>query len=76
VDEQSITLSGAGDYDVPKLESQTPTVLVNGAGNAAPWAADTLEARISGLGNVKYYGSPTVTKEVGGAGKITNLGGR
>jgi hypothetical protein len=74
VAEQDVEINGFGAYQAAKLESQTTTVKVNGAGSATLWATDTLDVRIPGAGSVTYYGSPDITKKITGVGTIVSRG--
>jgi hypothetical protein len=74
VAQQTISITGAGNYSAPKLESKKATVMLRGAGKATVWAVEDLEVTITGLGNVAYYGSPTVKEKVVGLGSVTSLG--
>lgn len=68
--EQSVTISGAGDYRGARLASQNATVTVAGAGRVVVSAEQTLKATISGAGMVEYLGNPRVTQRVSGAGSV------
>jgi len=46
---------------------------LSGAGSAAVWVDDELDATISGAGSINYYGSPEVTKQISGVGASANL---
>lgn len=74
VTEQKVTISGAGSYEAPKLESQKVVAKLQGLGSATVWAVEELDATIRGVGRVSYYGSPIVRKEITGPGTITSLG--
>jgi len=74
VAEQSIAITGAGNYSAPKLESKKARVDLRGVGKATVWAVEDLDANIRGLGSVEYYGTPTVSKNVSGLGSVTSLG--
>lgn len=74
VAEQTVTISGAGSYDAPKLESQQAKVTLKGLGSATVWAVEELDATIRGIGSVSYYGTPKVTKEITGPGSVKSLG--
>lgn len=71
VNEQVVTISGAGDYNAAELSSTDAVITVSGGGDAAVNAAGTLDANISGAGNITYSGDPTVTQNISGAGSIT-----
>lgn len=68
--EQTVTISGAGEYRGGKLLSQNTTVTVAGAGKVVVNAEKTLVATISGAGSVEYFGDPQVTERVSGAGRV------
>ena len=72
---QKVRMSGAGDYRAAKLESQTTSVTVSGAGRAIVRAQKMLDISVSGAGSVEYYGDPKVTQDVRGVGSITRKGG-
>jgi hypothetical protein len=74
VTEQNVTISGAGSYDAPKLESQKAKVTLQGVGSATVWAVEELVAKIRGVGSVSYYGTPKVSKEITGPGSVNSLG--
>jgi hypothetical protein len=73
VDDLSLTLSGAGNYEGKKLESKSATIQSSGAGRAVVNASDTLTVNISGLGKVDYVGSPKITKDISGLGSVTHV---
>ncbi len=70
VTEQSISLSGAGDYRAPRLLSETATVSVAGAGRVVVHADKSLRASLSGAGSVEYLGDPEVRESVSGIGRV------
>jgi len=74
VAEQTVTISGAGSYDAPKLESQKAKATLEGLGSATVWAVEELDATIRGVGSVSYYGTPKVSKEITGPGSVKSLG--
>jgi hypothetical protein len=74
VREQKVTISGAGSYEAPKLESQKVKAALKGVGSARVWAVEELDVTIRGVGSVSNYASPTVRKEITGPGTITSLG--
>lgn len=75
VDEQSVTISGAGEYRAPDLVSRDATVTVAGAGQVIVHATRTLKATISGAGQVEYLGDPEVTERVSGIGRVKRRAG-
>jgi hypothetical protein len=70
VAEQSISLSGAGDYRAPRLLSETAKVSVAGAGRVVVHAERSLRVSLSGAGNVEYLGNPEVRQSVSGIGRV------
>ena len=70
VAEQSISLSGAGDYRAPRLLSETAKVSVAGAGRVVVHAEQSLRVNLSGAGNVEYLGNPEVKQSVSGIGRV------
>ena len=74
VTEQSVTLSGAGEYNSPKLQSQRARLTINGLGSATVWAEEELDVTIRGAGKVSYYGTPRVRQRIAAIGRLTNLG--
>jgi hypothetical protein len=71
---QSIRLSGLGNYAAANLESNEASVQVTGAGGAVLWVHDMLDVKISGAGEVEYYGTPTVTSDISGIGNLSDKG--
>jgi len=74
VSQQSVELSGLGDYQAGDLVSETATVTLSGAGEATVWVTEQLDAEISGAGTIRYYGSPQTNTESSGIGKVESLG--
>jgi len=70
VSEQSISMSGAGDYRAAGLASERARIAVSGAGRVVVNATRSLDVEISGAGTVDYIGNPEVTKKVSGAGRV------
>jgi Putative auto-transporter adhesin, head GIN domain len=70
VTDQSISVSGAGDYQAGKLISDNAVVDVSGAGKIIVNARKTLKASISGAGVVEYLGDPVVKESISGIGRV------
>ena len=68
--EQTLSISGAGEYRGARLVSENATVTVAGAGRVVINAEKTLKATISGAGSVEYLGDPHVTEHISGAGRV------
>lgn len=75
VDEQRISISGAGDYRGSNLVSDRASVRVSGAGRVVVDAQKTLDVEVSGAAKVDYKGDPTITKRVGGAARVRRYEG-
>ena len=58
--EQTVTISGAGDYQAKELESKTATITIDGASNSIVNVTNVLNAIINGVGNIEYTGNPKV----------------
>jgi hypothetical protein len=67
---QSVSVSGAADYQAAKLASDSASVEVSGAGKIVVNARKKLNASISGAGVVEYLGDPVVTQSISGAGRV------
>lgn len=74
--EQTVSLSGAGNYKGSRMESTRSIVKLSGVGNAVIWANESLDASLSGAGVIEYYGDAKVTQKVSGLGVIKYLGAR
>jgi len=70
VDEQHVSISGAGSYNGERLKARDSTVSVSGVGNVIVNAERTLKASISGAGIIEYIGDPQVTEHVSGMGRV------
>ena len=68
--EQSIVISGAGEFHGEALRGRSATVRITGSGNAAVQVRDTLHVDIEGSGNVTYEGSPRIAQRISGAGEV------
>jgi len=76
VKDQSVTLTGAGNFSGHNLESKTARVTLSGVGSAQLWVTDEIDVTITGVGSVEYYGSPKIKQSVTMLGKITSLGAK
>ena len=70
VTDQSISISGAADYQAARLVSDNAAVEVSGAGKIVVNARKKLTASISGAGVVEYLGDPVVHESVSGVGRV------
>lgn len=74
VNEQRVTLSGAGTYDGAALVSKQATVDLRGLGSMVVQVRERLDATISGAGSIEYIGSPELHKTISGLGSIRQRG--
>lgn len=74
--DQSITLSGAGNYQASRLESERASVKLSGVGSATVWAKESLDVNISGAGSVEYFGPVQVSQKITGIGVLKYQGDR
>src|SRR6185437_13069443 len=70
VDDEKVSISGAGSYRAERLFANDATVTVSGVGNVVLRAERTLRANISGAGVIEYAGDPVVTEHVSGIGRV------
>jgi len=73
--EQSIRLSGLGNYNGDALASVEADVLIARSGSATVRVRDRLTATINGSGNIYYIGDPTVDSSISGSGRVERIGG-
>jgi hypothetical protein len=67
---QKVRLSGAADYRAGKLDSETASVSVSGAGKVVVRVQKALDIGVSGAGSVEYFGDPKVTQDIRGVGSV------
>lgn len=73
VDDERVSISGAGSYRAEDLRAQRARVDVSGVGSVVLRVEQTLDASISGAGKVDYYGDPDVRQEVSGLGRVRRV---
>jgi hypothetical protein len=73
-DEQTVTMTGAGQFDAARLETKNTKVALTGVGNATVWARENLEVSVTGVGSIEYYGNPHVKQSTAMLGVVRNLG--
>ncbi|MFN8493711.1 MAG: head GIN domain-containing protein [Caldilineaceae bacterium] len=74
--DQTVDISGNGQYQADNLESQTAKVTISGAGEMTLWVQKQLDADISGSGAVRYYGDPQTNTHSAGSGSFKRLGNK
>jgi len=68
----SLTTNGAGDFEGEELRCKSVAITINGAGDAAVYASQSLSSTINGVGDVTVYGNPqSVAKTRSGFGSVT-----
>jgi hypothetical protein len=71
VEEQVVTLSGAGHCRAEALKVKKAVVTLSGAGDVVVQPTDSLQADISGAGTIEYVGTPKdIQQNVTGAGEV------
>jgi hypothetical protein len=73
VDDEHVSISGAGSFRAEGLRANHATVSVSGVGKVAVHAEQTLRADISGAGLIEYAGNPQVTEQVSGIGRVKRI---
>lgn len=74
VDEQRVTIEGAGKYLAAGLQSRAATVTTEGAAQAAVFASESLDANAGGASRIVYSGNPEVEQRTSAAGSIAPAG--
>lgn len=72
-DQQTIKISGSGNYSAEDLFSQNTRIVISGQGNANVNVSEYLDITISGMGQVNYRGKPKVHQVISGFGKSKRL---
>jgi hypothetical protein len=68
--DQTIKISGVGDYNADALKSETAKIKIAGVGNVKVFADASLDVNIAGGGSVYYKGNPSVKQHVSGSGEV------
>lgn len=69
-DQVIVSISGAGDADLDRLEVKNAIVSIAGVGKAQVNSTDSLNATIAGAGEIRYEGEPHVVSSISGAGTV------
>lgn len=70
VDDEHVSISGAGSYHAERLRATDATVSVSGVAKVIVHAERKLNASISGAGLIEYLGDPEVVEEISGIGRV------
>jgi hypothetical protein len=71
--EQTVEISGSGNYRAKDLISEIARVEISGSGRAEINARQELDVRISGSGEILYRGNPRISQRISGSGKIRKM---
>jgi hypothetical protein len=74
VDQQTVALDGASQYDASDLASRVATVTAQGASQATVRVSERLDAQASGASSIAYIGDPQVRESTSGASSISKAG--
>lgn len=68
--EQTVFISGSGDYEASELQSEKASVRISGHGTVKLAVSQALTVAISGYGGVTYRGNPQVSQSISGSGQV------
>ena len=71
--DQTIQISGVGDYNADELKSENTTVKIAGSGDVKVFTDVNLDVNIAGVGSVFYKGAASVKQHVAGSGEVKKL---
>ncbi len=71
--EQSVEISGTGNYRAKDLISEIAGVEISGSGKAEINVRQELDVQISGSGEILYHGNPRISQRISGSGKISEV---
>jgi hypothetical protein len=74
VDQQTVALNGASQYNGADLASRVATVTAQGASQATVRVSESLNAQASGASSITYIGDPEMQESTSGASSITRAG--
>lgn len=72
-DEVNVNISGSGDAELEKIQSNKGDVKISGSGDVRLNVQNTLKVRISGSGKVYYTGNAVVDSEISGSGTVVKF---
>ena len=70
VEDASIVLAGAGDFNALDMRTETMEIVMSGAGRARVFVTERLDVEIAGAGSIKYKGDPETHKNIAGIGSL------
>jgi len=71
--EQTVEISGSGNYRAKDLISEIARVEISGSGKAEINVRQELDVQISGSGKILYRGNPRISQRISGSGKISEV---
>ena len=71
--DETIHISGVGDYDADALKAENATVKIAGSGNVKVFADMNLDINIAGVGSVYYKGAATIKQSISGSGEVKRI---
>ena len=74
VDQQTVSLTGAGAYAAAELASRVASVSVDGAAQATVNVSERLQASAGGASKVMYIGNPQIQQQTSAAGSVVKIG--
>jgi hypothetical protein len=72
---QTIKISGAGNYSAGNLTSKFASINIDGGGNVVVRVSDLLNVLINGAGDISYIGNPQISKQINGGGIVKQITG-
>ena len=70
---ETIHISGVGDYKADELKAENAKVKIAGSGNVKIFADVNLDISIAGVGSVYYKGAAAVKQHIAGSGEVKKL---
>ena len=71
--DESIQISGVGDYNADGLKAENAKVRIAGSGNVKVFADLNLDINIAGVGSVYYKGAATIKQSISGSGEVKKI---
>ena len=71
--DQTIKISGVGDYNADELKSESAVVKIAGSGNVKVFSDINLDISIAGVGSVYYKGAATIKQHIAGSGEVKKI---
>lgn len=72
---QTIKITGAGNYGAGNLASKNAAINIDGGGNVVVRVSDFLNVIINGAGDISYIGNPQISRQINGGGNVKQVTG-